>query len=289
MRESVERDTLKGIGCSNRLLVSNVKQGQKEGVEGNFLGDPTKSVNLGDSCLNKPMREAHVEREGESSKESQTDVMGGNKSKLLEREEATSGHAPRVKESRQGGEEHARVLLDDVRQSAWDRHDVAVVGPELMADGLLDPCNLGDPSDPLQKEAQVQVDFLDCNLTEQQQFSEGVGRVNNHIRFRMEDSDISEYSDSIDNLGVDQRLKKQRRKEKQRSKKGKIYPSQAGVPKCLQLVELAKSGKNKRRSRGNKNSSDLRDGPSMNFENEVEGGKKFGCALWCLGIRDCVI
>jgi len=112
----------------------------------------------------------------------------------------------------------------------------------------------------------MQVGLMDVNLSHQHDFSEGVGRANRHIRFNMEDLDLSKYSDSIDNLGVDQRLKKQRRKEKQRSKMGKIEPRQLGVPKCLQLVESVRIGRNKRRHRVSQNSGYSRGGTSRNVE-----------------------
>jgi hypothetical protein len=110
-----------------------------------------------------------------------------------------------------------------------------------------------------------------------------VGRANRHTRFHLEDTDISENSDSIDNLGEDQRLKKQRRKEKQRIKVGKNQHNQLGVPKCIQLVEGVRSGKKKRRLRTGLEPGEPQERSRLLVEAEDEGEEVEGRRCLMMG------
>lgn len=74
-------------------------------------------------------------------------------------------------------------------------------------------------------------------------------KVNNHIRFLQEDSELSEYSDSVDIQIHDYYLSKQKKKERQRMKEGCKKFNQLGGPKGVHFEEQGVSKREGRKRR----------------------------------------
>lgn len=100
---------------------------------------------------------------------------------------------------------------------------------------------------------------------------EGEHRVNSHIHFIEEETDISEFSDFVQNQeDEDEMMNKVRLKERQRRKHNLALQNQLVAPKFIKLAMTSQQVKCRRRSRGTRDECPASEGSMAGGEKPVE-------------------